>query len=242
MLNEWLIGSSFLMGLMGSVHCIGMCGGIVGALTLPTPARTIAIQPRVDRSLPIFYNLGRISSYTLAGALAGTLGLALFDLTQLDRVATAGRVIAGGFMLTLGLYLGGWWRGLGALERLGAKAWRYIEPFGRGVLPPQRPLQAFALGLVWGWLPCGMVYAALGAAVASGGGANGAAVMAAFGLGTLPMLLAMSVGARGGWLQLRHARARAAVGVLLVLGGLYLAGSPFLPAGTHAPAATAHHH
>jgi len=241
MLNEWLIGSGFLMGLMGSVHCIGMCGGIVGALTLPATTRTIAIQPRVDRSLPILYNLGRISSYTLAGALAGGVGFALFDLTQLDRVAAAGRVIAGGFMLALGLYLGGWWRGLGALERLGAKAWRYIEPFGRRVLPPRRRLHAYALGLVWGWLPCGMVYAALGAAMVSGGSANGAAVMAAFGLGTLPMLLAMSVGARGGWLQLRHARARAAVGVLLVLGGLYLASSPFLP-GTHTPAATAHHH
>ena len=241
MLNEWLIGSGFLMGLMGSVHCIGMCGGIVGALTLPMAAatRTIEIKAHTGRSLPLFYNLGRISSYTLAGALAGAVSFAWFDVTQLDRVATAGRVIGGGFMLALGLYLGGWWHGLGMLERVGTKAWRHIEPLGRRVLPPRRPLHAYALGLVWGWLPCGMVYAALGAALASGSSINGAAVMAAFGLGTLPMLLGMSFGARAGWLHIQQTRVRTIVGVVLVLGGLYLMLSPVIAPST---SGVAHHH
>lgn len=241
MFNEWLIGAGFLMGLMGSVHCIGMCGGIVGALTLPitTPPRTIAIKPHHGRSFPIFYNLGRISSYVLAGALAGALGLALFDVTQLERIAAAGRVIAGSFMLALGLYLPGWWRGLAVLEHVGAKVWRYIEPFGRRLLPPRGPLHAYGLGLVWGWLPCGMVYAALSAALASGSGLSGAAVMAAFGLGTLPMLLGMSFGARAGSLHLQHPKVRIIVGVVLVLGGLYLLLSPFLPSSS---GTLSHHH
>ena len=239
MLNDWLIGASFLMGLMGSVHCIGMCGGIVGALTMPIATRTIEIKPHAGRSLPLLYNLGRISSYILAGALAGALGFAWFEVTQLDRVAAVGRVVGGGFMLALGLYLGGWWRGLGMLEQLGTKAWRHIEPLGRRVLPPRRPLHAYALGFVWGWLPCGMVYAALGAALASGSSIGGAAVMAAFGLGTLPMLLGMSFGARAGWLRLQHPHVRAMVGVVLVLGGLYLMSSPLI---TQSTIGVSHHH
>ena len=212
--------SAFVVGLLGGVHCVGMCGGIVGALSLGLPSQ---------RQLPILlgYNLGRISSYTLAGALMGALG---FYFSGLLPVQTAQRVLlglAGVFMVLLGLYLGGWWNLLSRIERMGGVLWRRIEPLGRGLLPVRSPGQAVALGLLWGWLPCGLVYSALVWTVASGGPVQGGLLMLAFGLGTLPNLLLMGVAAvqLQRWVRKRATRAIAG-GLIIALGlwQLYTAG------------------
>ena len=165
--------SAFVVGLLGGVHCVGMCGGIVGALSLGLSSQ---------RQLPLLfaYNFGRIASYTVAGALMGALG---FYFSGLLPVQAAQRVLlafAGVFMVLLGLYLGGWWNLLSRVERLGSVLWRRIEPLGRGLLPVRSVRQALLLGLLWGWLPCGLVYSALVWTVASGGAVQGAALMLAF--------------------------------------------------------------
>ena len=184
--------SAFLVGLLGGVHCVGMCGGIVGALTMSLPA-DYRREPR--RMLPhvLAYNAGRVASYTVAGGLLGGAGYVASRLSGLYQAQMVLSIIAGLFMVALGLYLGGWWFGLTRIEEAGGRLWRRIEPLGRRFLPVSTPYRAFALGLVWGWLPCGLVYSVLIWAMASGSVSTGALITASFGLGTLPTLLALGV-------------------------------------------------
>lgn len=184
--------AAFLVGLFGGVHCVGMCGGIVGALSFGLPEQA---RGRFSSLLPylINYNLGRLFSYTLAGALVGGIGALAANLVALHQAQSILQIIAGLFMIAMGLYLGGWWYGMSRLERAGGKVWRLLEPFGRRLLPVRRPAQALAMGIVWGWLPCGLVYSALIWAVSAGSALDGALLLLSFGLGTLPNLFAMGV-------------------------------------------------
>lgn len=206
--------SAFVVGLLGGVHCIGMCGGIVGALTWGLPAE-VRVHPA--RLLPyVFaYNGGRIASYTAAGAAMGALGGLVTDLTALHQGRLMLQMVAGLFLVALGLYLGGWWFGLHRLERAGTLLWRHIEPLGRRLLPVRSPLQALLLGTLWGWLPCGLVYSVLIWSISAGGALQGGLLMLSFGLGTLPLMagLGMSAGAASAILQRRWVRALAGLGV-----------------------------
>ncbi len=212
-MSEGLYLSALLAGLLGGVHCVGMCGGVVGVIGL-----TLGPQGG-GRALPLLlaYNLGRIVSYALAGALLGGVGLLGADLLALNQAQQWLGLLAALVMVSLGLYLGGWWFGLSAVERLGGGLWRRIEPFTKRLLPVRHPGQALALGALWGWLPCGLVYSALIMALTSGGPVQGAQLLFAFGLGTLPNLLLMGVMARrlSGWVRLTWVRRLAGGGVLL---------------------------
>jgi hypothetical protein len=231
--------SAFLVGLLGSTHCLGMCGGIVGALTLSVRADRRASFSQLLPYL-LAYNGGRLLSYAVAGAAAGWAGAALLGATLPTAAPLATRVIAGGFMIALGLYLSGWWPGLQLLEKWGGAVWKRIEPFGRRLLPVNHPLKAFGFGLVWGWLPCGMVYAALAWALAAGSATQGATLMLAFGLGTSPMLLA--AGAAAEWLKdfVHHAWVRRAAGVLVLLFGVGTLIFGFPGHGAHGTAPHSH--
>jgi sulfite exporter TauE/SafE len=195
------LSAAFALALLGGVHCAGMCGGFVGALQLHRPARIGA---------PAFaaaYHLGRVAAYTAAGSLIGAIGGALFTAdvlpAQIVLLALASLCLA-----LVGLSLLGSGAALRPLESLGRHAWQLLRPVAGAVIPP-RSLPAAALaGFVWGWIPCGMVYAALPLALVTGSAARGALVMLAFGAGTLPNLLAIELGAaaalsRTAW---RHAR------------------------------------
>lgn len=212
---DWsLIAAAFAVGLLGGVHCIGMCGGIVGALSFGLPKTKLGPQ----LGFQLAYNLGRILSYSLAGALAGGLGLLLAEHSGLAQAQRGLLLIASLFMVLLGLYLGGWWPSLARLERLGLPLWRRLEPLGRGLLPLRSPLQALLLGGLWGWLPCGLVYSSLIWSLSAGGAAQGGLLMLAFGLGTLPNLLLMGlVAARlQGFLHRPWVRQLAGASVLLL--------------------------
>ena len=222
MLTDVTLLSAFLVGFFGGVHCVGMCGGIVGALTLGLP-ETVRARWRSAWPYHLAYNLGRITSYTLAGALAGGLGGLVLKLTALHQAQQALQVLAALFMLALGLYLGGWWSGLLRIERLGGVLWRRVEPFGRRFLPVASPPQAFALGLVWGWLPCGLVYSVLVWSLAAGSALDGAKLMLSFGVGTLPNLLLMGLlAARLGAFVRRPWPRRIAGGLVAAFGVLLL--------------------
>jgi hypothetical protein len=217
----------FVVGLLGSVHCGAMCGGIVGALSL-APVRVHAFPVPVRAAAPMgaslssvgAYNLGRIASYTVAGTLAGGAAGSARSLAGLPVLQAGGYWLANLMLVALGLYLMDAWRGLAMLEQGGRGLWRRLQPLMRRVGPPDTPAKMIATGFLWGWLPCGMVYSALVTAMLSGSAASGAEVMFAFGLGTLPMLLAL--GAAGA--QLRRFLARPAVrtasGVLVLGFGL----------------------
>jgi sulfite exporter TauE/SafE len=213
--------SAFLVGLMGGVHCIGMCGPVVGAISVGLPGN---VQVNLMRSLPfvLSYNLGRISSYTFAGVLAGALGDFLEGLGSMHITRGIMQLLAGIIMILLGLYLGGWWMILTRLEKTGLYFWKLIEPVGRRVLPISNPVQAYIAGLVWGWLPCGLVYTVLIWSLTAGGMVQGGLLMLSFGLGTLPLLLVMGVAAARISSLVRHPLVRAAAGGLVSVFGLYM--------------------
>ncbi len=180
---EAQFAAAFLIGLLGGVHCVGMCGGIVGALTVQTPRRRNAWR------LHLAYSAGRLSSYAAAGAIVGMIGGIGLVFNQILPVQLLLYVLANLVLVSLGLYLAGLSNQLARLEGLGAWLWRRVQPYGAKVLPADTAAKAFALGTLWGWLPCGLVYSLLATALMSGGAGSGAAVMLAFGLGTLPNLL-----------------------------------------------------
>ena len=229
MTSDATLLSAFLVGLLGSTHCLGMCGGIVSELTFGL-RDDLRRSPWTLGPYLLAYNIGRISSYVVAGFIAGAVGAGAFGVLPSSATRWAVKLVTGGFMIALGLYLAGWWPGLQVLEKWGGLLWRRLEPFGRRLLPVDHPLKALAFGLVWGWLPCGMIYAMLAWALASGSAGQGASLMLAFGLGTLPMLLAIGVAAE--WLKqfVRHPWVRHGAGLSIMIFGLY---TILAPAGHH---------
>ena len=212
--------SAFVVGLLGGVHCVGMCGGIVAALTFGLPPGK---RGGIGAAIPyhLAYNLGRVLSYVLAGAVMGGLGFLLASVLPVWYAQRVLLAVAGLFMVALGLYLAGWWMGLNRLERLGGRLWSRLEPLGRRLLPVATPARAFGVGLVWGWLPCGLVYSMLVNAVSAGGAFEGGLLMLAFALGTLPNLLVMGVLAGAAARLAGSAGFRRAAGAMVILFGLY---------------------
>lgn len=206
--------SMLAMGLASGAHCALMCGGIVAAFDARAviPVRAAPQPGRWARRLA--FNAGRITTYAAAGAAAGALGAAAYAAAALP--AQRALAVAAGLALALtGLYLMGAERLLRPLEALGVPLWRWLRPIAARLACLPGASGAYAAGLVWGWLPCAMVYAALAAAAASGAPVRGALAMIAFGAGTLPFVLA------AGWLASRLARWRRAVGALVAGMGAY---------------------
>ena len=175
--------SIFLVGLLSGTHCVGMCGGIVTALSAQLPQQKPALP------LHLAYNFGRLTSYMLAGAIMGALGSLSLMLNDALPVQMALYVAANLMLLAMGLYLLGVTRAAAFIEKAGSWLWQRIQPFTRHFIPVSSIKQAFPLGMLWGWLPCGMVYGALSVALLSGSAWRGALTLLAFGLGTLPNLL-----------------------------------------------------
>lgn len=207
--------AALLGGFVGSVHCFGMCGGIAGALGMAGGGRA---------SFAVAYSAGRITSYAVAGAIAGAIGAGLAGAAGLGPWL---RLVMGIVLILLGLQIAINLKLLAPLEAAGAGLWRKLAPVARRLVPPRHPGQALALGALWGWLPCGLVYGMLAAAAASGTAQNGALFMAVFGLGTAPAMigLAWASGRGGTWLT---ARRRRALGWLLVVFGAWTAATPLL--------------
>ncbi|WJW75453.1 sulfite exporter TauE/SafE family protein [Thiohalobacter sp. IOR34] len=208
-----------LIGLASVLHCIGMCGGIMGALTMSLPAEIRSDRRHLVRFV-LAYNLGRITSYILAGALIGGLGTRLFEIISPQYGHAVIRGLSALLLVSIGLYLAGWFPDFARVEKLGTPLWRRLEPLGQRLLPVRRSGQALLFGVIWGWLPCGLVYSTLLWVAAAGDALHGALYMALFGLGTLPGVLTM--GLMTGWSTRLMARRdlRRVIGVLLVLFGL----------------------
>ncbi len=186
---ELALAAAFVAGLAGGVHCAGMCGGIVGVLC-HSPGRQDAAPPA--RFL-LAYNAGRIASYVCAGALASALGQAGLLTRAAPLLQPLMFALASLMLVALGAHLAGAASVMGRLEAAGARLWRGVAPWPRHLLPVTTLPRALGLGALWGWLPCGMVYAVLLTALALGSWWQGAAVLAAFGLGTLPNLLGIGL-------------------------------------------------
>lgn len=228
--------AALAMGFLGSAHCVGMCGGIAAALSAAAPA---GAGTPVRRSLA--YNAGRIASYTLVGALAGLFGATLAGLAGTTGMLVL-RSLAALLIVAVGLYLAGWSRLVGRIETAGAALWRRLGPVARRLRTSSSPIAAFSFGMMWGWLPCGLLYSALAIAAASGSWTEGALSMAAFGLGTLPATLSIGLVAGRGASLLRSHAARAACGVLVIVFGAWTMVGAVAAARTTAETGSCHAH
>lgn len=213
-----LLGSALILGLLGGGHCLGMCGGLMGALTLAIPPEQRGRRLR----LLLAYNLGRVLSYGCAGLLLGLAGWAVAS----SPAALALRVVAALLLIVMGLYLAGWWSGLTRIEALGRGLWRHIQPVASRLLPVSSLPRALLLGALWGWLPCGLVYSTLLWAASQGNAGYSAALMLAFGVGTWPVLLATGLAAERVNTLLKRRSVRVAGGVLVILFGIWTLPGP----------------
>jgi uncharacterized protein len=213
-----LLLSALILGLLGGGHCLGMCGGLMGALTLAIPPERRAQRFR----LLLSYNLGRILSYGVAGLLLGLAGWALAS----SPAAIVLRVLAALLLIAMGLYLAGWWSGLTRIEAVGRGLWRHVQPLTRRFMPVDSTAKAVVLGALWGWLPCGLVYSTLLWASSQGNALDSATLMLTFGLGTLPVLLATGMAAERLTALLRQQGVRTTGGVLVILFGLWTLPGP----------------
>ena len=181
---------AFLIGLFSALHCFGMCGGLVGAMTM-------SLEPNIRKNQTLLglytfsYNIGRITSYMIAGFLVGWFGQTLRDILMPDEGIAVLRLVASLLIIAMGFYIAGWFPQFSRIEKIGVPLWKYLQPIGQKLLPVKSLWKAFLFGAVWGWLPCGLVYYVLLISPANNGAINGSIFMLAFGLGTLlPMMAA----------------------------------------------------
>lgn len=231
--------SAFLIGLLGSGHCLAMCGGITTMLTSAIDKSDNSKASKLSKhgdiavsvnsspcsaqtsqlNLVLFYHVGRITSYCLIGAIVGFTGS--IAAKNIGFPVAGLRVIAAVFLILLGLYIGQWLLWLNRIEALGKGLWRYLSPMAKRVIPVDNTKKAFGLGALWGWLPCGLVYSTLTWALASGSSLTGAAIMLFFGLGTLPALVALSLGIGSIKKLLINSNFRKTMALLLIAYGIY---------------------
>ncbi len=173
---ETFIVSAFVLGLMGSLHCIGMCGGIITSLSMATtdsPSKWLKT---------LNFQVGRIASYSMFGFCAGWVGLQVKEFSAIPIL----KIISSILLILMGLYLAKWWMGLRYLEKIGSLLWQKISPLSKKLLPVASQKQALLLGALWGWLPCGLVYTSLSYALTTANPLHSSLYMLYFGLGTLP--------------------------------------------------------
>jgi len=228
MTNETLLFTAFMTGLLGNVHCIGMCGGLSSALTLSLKNKA-QCKTKTIITYQIIYNLGRLSTYALLGALAGSLSQIM--TTSVGPYSTQIlRGFSGILMISLGLYVTGWWRGLSYVERKGAKIWQKVAPLMNKLIPVDSLLTAYCLGILWGLLPCGLIYSTLSLATSSGDPISGAFIMATFGLGTLPSMLSSGLVAHTLKTFVQQSKVQLFSGVMIIIFGLWTLAGPYIPA------------
>lgn len=249
MTSPFAVGSAFLMGLFGGVHCVLMCGGIVGTLCARVPDPST--RGRALRLLS--YNAGRILTYSVLGAFAGGVGAASANALPFEGAQIGLRLAAALIMIGAGLYLAGALRSFAKIEGAGGVLFRVIAPLWRRLTQggaARSSGAAVLLGSLWGFLPCGLVYAAVALAFASGSAPAGGLTLLAFGLGTLPALLVVGGLAEGVRRLSRNIRVRQTAGLLIALSGavhLMMAGmqAGWVPAsltGEKAPCCAGQHH
>lgn len=222
--------TAFLAGLLGSAHCLGMCGGISGLFAVHESVRGL----RRQLSMALTYNAGRLASYAILGLAVAALGSRIVGLTP--GIAAPARLFAGAVIILIGLQIAFNIRALGFLEKLGGVAWSRISPLAGRLLPVTSLPRALGLGLLWGLLPCGLVYSALLIAATSTRAVDGAFVMLAFGIGTTPSMLLTGLGAARLAQLMQDRRTRLGAGLLIVLLGiltLFIPVAALLSPGPH---------
>jgi len=215
--NPLTYTAAFTIGLLGAGHCFGMCGGIVNSLSMAA-ASGKSKQKTSFVTIHLSYNLGRLTSYTLIGFLTGLLG---WILAKNGVINYGLRTIAGLIMITTGLYIASFWNGLLKLEAMGQYLWRYIQPVAQKFIPVTNHFQALSLGMLWGWLPCGLIYSTAIWASTAGSPDQSALLMLSFGIGTLPALLSTGLAAQKLASFIKNRNIKRISGIFLILFGIW---------------------
>lgn len=218
------LGAAFVAGLAGSAHCMGMCGGIVASLGLGTAGERAGALRSLGYAL--LYNGGRITSYTVAGVIVGSIGLLAGGSLQAPGTGVVLRAITGLVLVAIGLQIAFGLRLLQPIERVGFRLWARVAPLARGLMARPGAWAAFGLGALWGWLPCGLVYGMLFAALAAANPVESGGLMAAFGLGTAPAMIATGAFASRFRRYTHHPRFRRGAGIVVIGLGLWTALAP----------------
>jgi sulfite exporter TauE/SafE len=209
-----ILSAALLAGLLGSAHCLGMCAGISGLFAVNAEIGTL----RRQLPMAITYNTGRVLTYALLGAIVASFGSALVEAKP--TLARPILLITGTVIILIGLQVAFNWRLLNPIERMGAVLWRKLAPVARHFIPVTSLPRALGLGLLWGWLPCGLVYSVLLIAATSAKPLAGAAAMLAFGIGTMPAMVLTGVGAAQLSAFMRRRGARLGLGLVIVALGV----------------------
>ena len=215
-----LLSAALLAGLLGSAHCLGMCGGISGLFAVN--AGVASLRQQVPFAL--IYNVGRITSYAVLGIIVASVGSVIVKASPSFAIGI--RLFSGIIIILVGLRVAFDLRLLNAIERMGGKLWSKIAPAAQKLVPVSSLPKAFGLGLLWGWLPCGLVYSVLMIAATSAQPAAGAATMIAFGVGTMPAMVLTGLGAARLSELMRRRRTRIGLGLLIVAMGLVTIAMP----------------
>jgi hypothetical protein len=227
-----VLAAAFATGLLGSTHCLGMCAGMSGLFAAGATSATL----KTNVPLALAYNFGRVLSYAFLGGIVAIIGGSAVAI--LPKLAGPVRIASGLIIILIGLQVAFRWRLLSSVEKVGALIWNRIAPHARGLIPANTIVKAAGLGLLWGWLPCGLVYSALLLAATTADAAGGGLVMIAFGLGTMPAMVLSGLSASK--LSAFMSRYRLGAGLLIVLLGVATLAMPLLSIATRSSGHTAH--
>lgn len=215
-----VVMAAFVTGLLGSAHCFGMCAGLSGLFAVNASVASL----RSQLPMAIVYNTGRILSYAFLGVLVATVGQSV--VKAIPNIAAPVRLAGGLLIVIVGLQVAFGWRFLAPLEQAGATIWKRIAPAAKNLLPVTTLRKALGLGLLWGWLPCGLVYSVLLLAATTANALNGGLVMIAFGIGTMPAMIMTGISASR--LSQFLSRKRMGAGLLIVLIGAITMAMPIM--------------
>ena len=219
--DTWpILSAAFITGLLGSAHCLGMCGGISGLFAVN--AAVSSLKRQVPKA--IAYNAGRILTYAILGAAVALLGRTMVD--SIPKLAAPVRLASGILIILIGLQVAFNWHILAPIENAGSRLWQKVAPAAKGLVPVETSAQALGLGFIWGLLPCGLVYSVLLIAATTTEPVDGALVMLAFGLGTMPAMVATGLSASK--LAQFMSGKRLGAGLLIVLIGIATIAMPVM--------------
>ncbi len=218
----WLVlPGLFAAGLAGSGHCFGMCGGLAALAGSSTQTNQL-----------IWLNLARISSYMLVGVIGALLlqwGFSSSEqLLRISQLGSISRLLSGILLLLIAFSLFGWRLDALLIRRIAAIFWKRLQPLTQRLLPLRNPGDALLFGMLWGWLPCGLVYAVAPAAWLRADALQAGLMMLAFGLGTLPAMLATGMASARIRLWMQQPSVRWISVLMIAIAGLWLMYQPLL--------------
>jgi len=218
--------ASFMIGFLGSMHCIGMCGGLITTLGMA--------RPTVWWTGLAAYQAGRVSTYVLLGLLTGLAGTVLTKMAWIDSAQNVLAVLAGIMMVTFGVHLAGWMADPFQKVLTRFSLLTGLSGWIQSAAASRQPVSWYMVGFCNGLLPCGLVYAALAMALSSGEVPQAGLIMLAFGLGTVPAMMFVPVLMRKLAPRMRGGILKVAGVVLIMLGLLtMIRGADWMHTGHH---------